>query len=299
MDDENPCPPLLATAPKPSAASAGDELLLLRFRSGLKWCALDLSASSVHRAASYLTFLIFTILIPVTISLLLLPQLTPAAAVNYNLSFNQLVQLPESSLAAIAFFTLSGDTSGIRQLLLVDGLLHDSAAVRRGYAARVDRAFRYLAAVLLPSFSVELAHKAVVFNAPSAAPLWRSAALAAAVASWVYRTGVFLLVCVLFRLTCELQILRFEELHEMFAAGGGGSGRRENVEAVMFREHGRIRMQLRETSHMYRIFILGSLVTITVSQLGALLMVLSTKAEKNFSNSGDLVGRSYPHRSFG
>jgi hypothetical protein len=50
---------------------------------------------------------------------------------------------------------------------------------------------------------------------PAGVP-WRAVALVATVASWVYRTGVFLLVCVLFRLTCELQILRFEGIYHMF-----------------------------------------------------------------------------------
>jgi hypothetical protein len=101
----------------------------------------------------------------------------------------------------------------------------------------------------------------------------------------VYRTGVFLLVCVLFRLTCELQILRFEGIYHMF-----------DVEACaaaddIFVEHRRIRTQLLATSHRYRVFIICCLVTITVSQLGALLVALSSKDGKSFANSGDLLVR--------
>jgi len=113
---------------------------------------------------------------------------------------------------------------------------------------------------------------------------WRAVALVATVVSWVYRTGVFLLVCVLFRLTCELQILRFEGIHHMFDVEA-----RAAAAAEIFAEHRRIRTQLLATSHRYRAFIICCLVTITVSQLGALLVVLSSGDAKSFSNTGDLL----------
>ncbi|XP_020594631.1 uncharacterized protein LOC110034728, partial [Phalaenopsis equestris] len=124
---------------------------------------------------------------------------------------------------------------------------------------------------------------------PAASPPWKAAALAAALASWVYRSGVFLLVCVLFRMMCELQILRFEEFHKLFELGGVAAAEEDEAAAVMFREHVRIRKLLKATSHRYRIFIIGSFVTITASQLGALVMVLAAKGDKNSCNSGDLV----------
>lgn len=108
----------------------------------------------------------------------------------------------------------------------------------------------------------------------------------AALASWVYRTGVFLLVCVLFRVTCELQILRIEGFRKMLEGSRSGS---EPDPSVIFEEHMRIKKQLLATSHRYRIFIIGCFVIITVSQFGALLLVLASKSEKNFINSGDLV----------
>ncbi|KAJ0091320.1 hypothetical protein Patl1_12746 [Pistacia atlantica] len=77
-------------------------------------------------------------------------------------------------------------------------------------------------------------------------------------------------------------ILRFEGFHKMFEGCESDAG-------VIFREHVRIRKQLSATSHRYRFFIIASLVVITVSQLGALILVLATKSEKSFFNSGDLV----------
>ena len=86
----------------------------------------------------------------------------------------------------------------------------------------------------------------------------------------------------LFRLTCELQKLRFEGVHKLFEGCGSEAG-------VIFKEHVRIRRQLWVTSHRYRFFIIVCVVTITVSQLGALLLVLASKSDKTFFNSGDLV----------
>lgn len=180
---------------------------------------------------------------------------------------------------------------GLRQLLLLDVLQDDTAYVRREYTRELERAFRYLACIILPSFFVELVHKIIFFSAvkitaPHISPGFplNSTVFVLVLVSWFYRSWVFLLVCVLFRLTCELQILRFEGLHKLLEGCGSDAG-------VIFREHLRIRKQLSVTSHRYRFFIIGCLVTVTVSQVGALLLVLASKADKTFFNSGDLVVR--------
>ncbi|KAG5059678.1 hypothetical protein JHK87_000707 [Glycine soja] len=140
--------------------------------------------------------------------------------------------------------------------------------------------------MILPSFFVELVHKIILFSSveisiPCGTPLnWVVFVLV--LVSWVYRTGLFLLACVLFRLTCELQILRFEGLRKLFEGCGSDAN-------MIFREHVRIRRQLWIMSHRYKFFIITCLVTITISQLGSLLLVLESKSDTTFFNSGDLV----------
>ncbi|XP_019057477.1 PREDICTED: uncharacterized protein LOC104808241 isoform X3 [Tarenaya hassleriana] len=80
-----------------------------------------------------------------------------------------------------------------------------------------------------------------------------------------------------------LQILRFVGLHKMF--DGCGSDTIEDI----YKEHTRIKKQLSATSHRYRFFIIASSVVISASQFVALLLVLASKSEKSFLNSGDLV----------
>ncbi|XWS72881.1 hypothetical protein CRYUN_Cryun02cG0077900 [Craigia yunnanensis] len=263
---------------------------LRSFRISLRWCALDHS-SCIGKFISYLMFVFLTIFVPIISSLSVWFKVPSSALPTDTTAFNLLVQFPESGLAFLGFFTLCGffRRYGLRQLLFLDALQQDTTFVKRGYTRELDKAFRYLACILLPSFFVEVAHKIIFFSTvkislpyvSSGFPL-NSIAFVLVLGSWVYRTGVFLLVCVLFRLTCELQILRFEGLHKMFEGCGSDAG-------DIFQEHVRIRKQLSITSHRYRFFIIASLVVITVSQFVALLMVLASKSDKSFFNSGDLL----------
>lgn len=298
-------PLLLQPSYARSKSSIYDELR--NFRISLKWCALDHS-STLGKFISYLTFLLLTVMVPIISSTSIkLPDTFPE---ENPISMNKVVQLPESGLAAIGFFTLARFFMryGLRQLLFLDGLREDSQYVRRGYARELEKAFRYLACILLPSFFVEFTHKVLLFSTVTVSssssssiiilppyivgsaeiPLAKAAVFVMVLGSWVYRTGVFLLVCVLFRLTCELQILRLEGLRKIFEEGCSADA------DVIFREHVRIRQQLSVTSHRYRFFIIGCLVTITLSQLGELILVVASKSEKNFFTSGDLVVRPRP-----
>ena len=236
-------------------------------------------------------FVFLTVFVPIISSLSVWFQVPSSALPTDTTAFNLLVQFPESGLAFLGFFTLCGffRRYGLRQLLFLDALQQDTTFVRCGYTRELDKAFRYLACILLPSFFVEVAHKIIFFSTVKISLPYvssgfpsNSIAFVLVLGSWVYRTGVFLLVCVLFRLTCELQILRFEGLHKMFEGCESDAG-------DIFQEHVRIRKQLSITSHRYRFFIIASLVVVTVNQFAALWMVLASKSEKSFFNSGDLL----------
>lgn len=99
--------------------------------------------------------------------------------------------------------------------------------------------------------------------------------------SWFYRTLVFFLVCILFRLICCLQILRLDDFAEVFKVDS-------NVESVL-KEHLRIRRHLRIISHRYRSFILWALICITASQFACLLMTTRANADVNLYHTGELA----------
>jgi len=77
---------------------------LRNFRISLKWCALDHS-SCIGKLISYVTFIFFTILVPLLTSIFV--EIPTSAPEDDPFSFNKLVQLPESGLAIISFFTIS------------------------------------------------------------------------------------------------------------------------------------------------------------------------------------------------
>lgn len=99
--------------------------------------------------------------------------------------------------------------------------------------------------------------------------------------SWLYRTTVIFLVCVLFRLVCHLQILRLLDFAQVFQTDS-------DVDSVLA-EHLRIRKHLRIISHRYRAFILWFLIMVTGSQFASLLMTTKPSAVVNIYIAGELA----------
>lgn len=100
--------------------------------------------------------------------------------------------------------------------------------------------------------------------------------------SWLYRTVVFFLVCVLFRLICYLQILRLQDFAQVLFHVDS------DVESVL-REHLRIRRHLRIISHRFRVFIVWALIFITASLFASLLLTTRPNADLRIYKSGELA----------
>lgn len=99
--------------------------------------------------------------------------------------------------------------------------------------------------------------------------------------SWLYRTTVIFLVCVLFRLICHLQILRLQDFAKLFQIDS-------DVGSILS-EHLRIRRHLRIISHRYRSFILCLLILVTGSQFSSLLITTKAYTEVNMYRAGELA----------
>lgn len=99
--------------------------------------------------------------------------------------------------------------------------------------------------------------------------------------SWLYRTIVIFLVCVLFHLICHLQILRLQDFARVFQVDS-------DVGSVLS-EHFRIRRHLRIISHRYRGFVLCSLILITGSQFSSLLITTKAHAVVDIYRAGELA----------
>lgn len=141
---------------------------------------------------------------------------------------------------------------------------------------------------VLPCFAAECTYKIWWYaSGSSQIPFLGNAIVSDTVActlellSWLYRTTVFFLVCVLFRLICYLHILRLQDFANVFQA--------DCDVATVLSEHLRIRRHLRIISHRYRLFILCALVLITISQFVSLMLTTKSSSNVNIFKAGELA----------
>lgn len=154
----------------------------------------------------------------------------------------------------------------------------------------LQNAFKLLAWILLPCIIVELIHKGwwylyVSVELPFLAkdPILNVFLCIGSIVAWLYKSMVFLFVCVLFRLMCSLQIFRLQGYIKLLE---------ETTDVgVILQEHMRIRDQLSTISHRFRVFVVLSMLTITLSQLYSLFVISDAQNNINFFRAGDLVVR--------
>jgi len=269
-----------------SASSANDELR--SFRACLAWLCVDHSSCPrVAAVGSWAVFLLLAVAAPAAVRLL------PPVADPPPRPFDGQVQVSLTLAASLSYVSLRAllhRAGGLRRLLYLDSLRRDSEDVQAGYAAQLAGSFRVLARFVLPCALAEAAYKAYWYYHAAAAYggsrsrrwWWAAAACCAVeVASWVYRVALFFMVCVLFRVICYLQILRMVGFAREF-------GRFADV-ATVLQHHRRIREQLRKISHLYRKFIVCSLVLVSASQFAALLATTRPHAVVNLATAGELA----------
>ncbi|KAL5548469.1 hypothetical protein UlMin_003700 [Ulmus minor] len=263
---------------------AQDELR--SFRSYLRWMCVD--QSNIWTATfSWSMFVLFGIIVP-AISHFLLACSTCDS--KHKRPYDSVVQVSLSSVASLSFISLSNFVRkyGLRRFLFFDKLWDDSETVRKGYTQQLNRSLKILSIFVLPCFVAEGAYKIWWYaSGASQIPFLGNVILSDTVAcimeltSWLYRTTVIFLVCVLFRLVCHLQILRLQDFATVFHVDS-------DVGSVLS-EHLRIRRHLRIISHRFRAFILWSLILVTGSQFVSLLISTKANSELNIFLAGELA----------
>ncbi|GER44918.1 hypothetical protein STAS_21835 [Striga asiatica] len=244
---------------------------LKSYSSGLKWVFLDYS--SLWRAGlSWSIFFLLNIGVPIVSHFVFsCYDCDP----HHQRPFNAIVQLSLSLFATISFVSLSSFARryGLRRFLFLDKLCDESEKVRQGYTHQLHRSMKLLSAFVLPCFFADSMYKIWWFTSggnqiPYLYNMYLSKVIVCILlmCSWLYRTSICFLVCVLFRLTCYLQILRLEEFAQVFE--------KESDVASILIEHLRIRRNLRVISHRFRLFILLTLILVTLSQFLSLLVTL-------------------------
>ncbi|ONK70271.1 uncharacterized protein A4U43_C05F32010 [Asparagus officinalis] len=280
MGKEKPLLPSKSVAFARCVSRPDDELKW--FRSCLRWMCVDQS-TTCHTLVSCSLFFLLAIVVPVMSHFfLVLPE--------YYRPYDTVVQLSLTAASLLSFFCLSASFRkyGLRKFLFLDKICGDSERVRVGYSVELNRSFRILSFFVLPCFVAECGYKVWCYCAGARRISFLGNAIASDIlacilelASWLYRTAIFLLVCVLFCLICHLQILRLQDFTKVF--------QEESDVASILQEHLRIRRHLMVISHRFRKFIIGVLTIVTVSQFAALLLTTRPSAVVTLFDTGELA----------
>lgn len=254
--------------------------------SSLKWVFLDYS--NIWRTGlSWSIFFLLNIAVPIVSHFIFS---CPDCDVIHQRPYNVIVQSSLSLFAALSFICLTsfGRRYGLRRFLFLDKLCDESEKVRQGYALQLQRSMKLLSAFVLPCFLADCIYQIWWFASggnkipyPCNTIPFKIIGCMLLLCSWLYRTSMCFLVCVLFRLTCYLQILRLEDFAQVFE--------RESDVASILIEHLRIRRNLRIISHRFRVFILSILILVTISQFVSLLITTEPSSRVNIPTAGELT----------
>ncbi|KAH6764543.1 extracellular ligand-gated ion channel protein [Perilla frutescens var. frutescens] len=204
--------------------------------------------------------------------------------------YDAIVQLSLSSFAAVSFFCLSSFARkyGFQKFLFLDRLRHESEEIRHGYAHQFNRSMKLVWAFVLPCFLADSVYKIWWFTTvgtqiPYLYNIYLSKAVVCTllICSWLYRTSICFIVCIIFRLTCYLQLLRLEDYAQVFA-------RKSDVSSILT-QHLRIRRNLRVISHRFRRFILSTLIVVTMGQFISLLVTTKPSSKVDIFTAGELA----------
>ncbi|KAL8259418.1 hypothetical protein R6Q59_027371 [Mikania micrantha] len=204
--------------------------------------------------------------------------------------FDWIVQASLSLFSTLSFVNLRRFTRkyGLRRFLFLDKLDCVGDQVTRRYSQEVDKSTMLLCAFILPCFVCDTIYNIWWFTSGGTRisyiyNLYFSHAMACLlhITSWLYRTSLFLLVCVLFKLTCSLQILRLEDFAQVFE-------KLSDVGSILV-QHLTIKRNLRVISHRFRSFILLTLILVTMSLFASLLVTTMDGSIVNISTTGELV----------
>ncbi|XP_047338524.1 uncharacterized protein LOC124942139 [Impatiens glandulifera] len=275
MEDERSNTSLL-----PSFTTTKEGIALKSFKSFLTWICLDQS-NPWKTTLSYSIFFLLTIAIPILNHIIYASCKTCDS--HHLRPYDSIIQLSLFSVSTLSFLCLSSFTHnyGIKRFLFLDKLGHSSDKVRQGYVDQLQRSAKILASFVLPIFVIDGGYKIWWFVSAGNVYVYDMIACVLQMCSWLYRTAIFFVVCVLFRLICYLQILKLEEFARVFE--------KESDVGNILTEHLKIRRNLRIISHRFRVFVLMTVVLVTMSQLASLLVTTKAGSTVDVYTAGELA----------
>lgn len=276
---------LLAKNPKYYLDYEDDELK--GFRACLNWACVDQS-DPLKTSLSWSVFFLFCIGVPILAHFGLACPTT--CDEDHRQPFDAIVELSLSSISILSYLCLTKFRRkyGLSKFLFLDKLCEDSDKVRQGYTIQLQKSIKLLCIFVLPCFVADTAYKIWWYvTGGTRIPHWGNVIVSHSIAcfleqcSWLYRASIFSLVCVLYRMSCFLQILRLEDFAQVFQL--------ETDVAAVLMDHLRIRKTLRIISHRFRAFILFTLLIVTASQLASLLVTTKSTRDVDVYTAGELA----------
>ncbi|XP_048231025.1 uncharacterized protein LOC8277958 isoform X2 [Ricinus communis] len=263
-----------------------DGIEMKSFRLCLKWVCLD--QSNIWKTGlSWSFFFLLAIGIPIVSHFFLLCSDCDS---KHQRPYDAVVQLSLSIFAIVSFLSLSSWSHkyGLSKFLFLDKLDDEAERIRRGYKEQLQKSMKLLCIFVLPCLTAEAAYRIWWYTTGATQiPYFENKYVSDTIAcilqlcSWAYRISIYILVCIIYRLICYLQILRLEDFAQVFQM--------ESDVGSILKEHLRIRRNLRVISHRFRRFILLSLVLVTASQLISLLVTTRSTANNNIFEAGELL----------
>lgn len=277
----------LITVEDDSYHEATADLNLKGFKSGIMaWIFLDQS-NLWKKGLSWSVFFLLAIAVPIVSHFAFS---CPGCIQDHQRPFDAIVQSSLSVFATLSFLSLSSFSRkyGLRKFMFLDKLYDESHRVQQAYTYQLHRSLKLLSGLVLPCFLAVSAYKIWWFaSGGTQIPYFCNVYLSHTIicilfmCSWLYRTSISFLVCVLFRLICYLQILRLDEYAKVFE-------KESDVSSILL-EHLKIRRNLRIISHRFRVFILCTLILVTASQFFSLLVTTEPKSVLNIFTCGELA----------
>ncbi|KDP20685.1 hypothetical protein JCGZ_21156 [Jatropha curcas] len=259
---------------------------LKSFRVFLNWVCPD--RSNIWRTSlSWSIFFILVIVVPLVSHFLFLCSNCDS---KHRRPYDAVVQLSLSIFAIISFLSLSSWSHkyGLNKFLFLDKLNDETERIRGEYKQQLQTSTKLLCIFVLPCFALESAYRiwwyaTGVSEIPYFGNMYISDTIICLLqlSSWVYRMSIYIVVCILYKLICYLQVLRLEDFGQVF--------QKESDVSSILKEHLRIRRNLRIISHRFRRFILLSLILVTASQFIYLLMTTRSSANNNIFEAGELA----------
>ncbi|GMH15768.1 hypothetical protein Nepgr_017609 [Nepenthes gracilis] len=259
---------------------------LRSFRSCMNWACMDQS-NPWKATLSWSVFFLLAVGVPIVSHFVLSCS---SCDEDHKQPYDAIVELSLSSIVSLSYLSLTNFARkyGLRKFLFLDKLCDESEKVRQGYTAQLQISMKILCTFVLPCFAVDAAYKIWWYVTGGASiPHWgniyasHTIACSMELCSWLYRSSIFFLACVLYRVICHLQILRLEDFAQVFQV-------ESDVPSVLT-DHLRIRRTLRITSHRFRLFILLTLLLVTASQLASLLVTTKSDSDVNIYTAGELA----------